>query len=124
MSKDTMKLNNSPVTQHQYNDHLFLKRDDRNCSRSNAKIHKLLEDEQPEITTLINSYGSAQANSLFSLSPHPQIKAGRLSSTSATFLNISKNTLPVITVVRLTLGWVISTKRWALNFIHKSISNK
>ena len=77
-----MKLNNSPVTQHQYNDHtFFLKRDDQLhshfCGNKARKFMKLLEDEHPETTTLI-SYGSAQANSLFSLAALAKIKGWTL----------------------------------------------
>ncbi|CAH7466132.1 conserved hypothetical protein [Vibrio chagasii] len=77
-----MKLNNSPVTQHQYNDHtFFLKRDDQLhshfCGNKARKFMKLLEDDHPDITTLI-SYGSAQANSLFSLAALAKIKGWTL----------------------------------------------
>ncbi len=77
-----MKLLESPVTQHQFGDiGFFLKRDDQlhaHFSGNKArKFASLLELDQPDITTLI-SYGSAQANSLFSLAALACIKGWQL----------------------------------------------
>lgn len=67
-----MKLSNSPITRHSFDGHpFFLKRDDLlHCQFSGNKARKflgLLEGDFPLIDTLIG-YGSAQANSLYSLS--------------------------------------------------------
>ncbi|MBW3694729.1 1-aminocyclopropane-1-carboxylate deaminase/D-cysteine desulfhydrase [Vibrio sp. T187] len=77
-----MKLSNSPVTQHSFNQRtFFLKRDDQLhshfCGNKARKFMKLLDDANPNITTLI-SYGSAQSNSLYSLSALAKIKGWRL----------------------------------------------
>ncbi|MGF1712116.1 pyridoxal-phosphate dependent enzyme [Vibrio kagoshimensis] len=73
-----MKLTNSPITQHQINDRtFFLKRDDQLHSHFSGnkarKFMKLLEDSHPNTTTLI-SYGSAQANSFYSLAALARIR--------------------------------------------------
>ncbi|NVD06344.1 1-aminocyclopropane-1-carboxylate deaminase/D-cysteine desulfhydrase [Vibrio sp. JPW-9-11-11] len=73
-----MKLANTPITQHQFADiPFYLKRDDQiHCHFSGNKARKfmaLLEQEFPDIRTLIG-YGSAQANSLFSLASLASIK--------------------------------------------------
>lgn len=73
-----MKLDNSPITQHQYRNHtFFLKRDDQLHSHFSGnkarKFMQILENDYPKVTTLI-SYGSAQANSLYSLAALARIK--------------------------------------------------
>lgn len=73
-----MKLSNTPITQHQFDGiPFYLKRDDQiHCHFSGNKARKfmaILEQDYPDIETLI-SYGSAQANSLFSLSSLAKIK--------------------------------------------------
>lgn len=77
-----MKLDNSPITQHCYAGHTFyLKRDDLLHSHFTGnkarKFMSLLNANLPNITTLI-SYGSAQANSLFSLAALARIKGWKL----------------------------------------------
>ncbi|NAW68007.1 1-aminocyclopropane-1-carboxylate deaminase/D-cysteine desulfhydrase [Vibrio sp. V27_P1S3P104] len=66
-----MKLTQSPITEHRFQGHAFyLKRDDQLhpqfCGNKARKFLSLLQMERPEINTLI-SYGSVQANSLYSL---------------------------------------------------------
>ncbi len=73
-----MKLSQSPITQHSFNGHkFFLKRDDLLHSHFSGnkarKFMKLLEEQNPEITTLI-SYGSAQSNAMYSMAALAQIK--------------------------------------------------
>mgnify|MGYP000070690707 CR=1 FL=1 len=77
-----MKLNNSPITQHQFNGRtFFLKRDDQLhshfCGNKARKFMQLLEEEHSNIDTLI-CYGSAQANSLLSLAALAKIKGWKL----------------------------------------------
>lgn len=77
-----MKLNNSPITQHQFNGRtFFLKRDDQLHSHFSGnkarKFMQLLEENHPNITTMI-CYGSAQANSLLSLAALAKIKGWNL----------------------------------------------
>ncbi|MCK6261902.1 1-aminocyclopropane-1-carboxylate deaminase/D-cysteine desulfhydrase [Vibrio sp. ZSDE26] len=77
-----MILNNSPVTQHRFQDiEFFLKRDDKLHSQFSGnkarKFKQLLNIENPEITTIIG-YGSAQANSLYSLASLACIKGWQL----------------------------------------------
>ncbi|MGO2457344.1 1-aminocyclopropane-1-carboxylate deaminase/D-cysteine desulfhydrase [Vibrio casei] len=77
-----MKLANTPVTQHTFNDYPFyLKRDDLLHSEFSGnkarKFMALLETDYPNITTLI-SYGSPQANSLYSLSALAKLKGWKL----------------------------------------------
>ncbi|MBG0755132.1 pyridoxal-phosphate dependent enzyme [Vibrio cidicii] len=77
-----MKLNNSPITQHRFADRtFFLKRDDllhsHFCGNKARKFSALLALEQPQVRTLI-SYGSAQANSLYSLAALARIKGWQL----------------------------------------------
>ncbi|KGY12807.1 1-aminocyclopropane-1-carboxylate deaminase [Vibrio tubiashii] len=77
-----MKLANTPITQHQFADiPFFLKRDDQLHSHFSGnkarKFMAVLEQDFPNVTTLI-SYGSAQANSLYSLSALAAIKGWRL----------------------------------------------
>ncbi len=77
-----MKLAQSPITEHLFNGHRFyLKRDDQlHTQFSGNKARKfmaLLELDAPEITTLIG-YGSAQANSLYSMSALAQIRGWEL----------------------------------------------
>ncbi len=73
-----MKLSQSPITQHSFNEHkFFLKRDDLLHSHFSGnkarKFMMLLEEQNPDITTLI-SYGSAQSNAMYSLAALAQIK--------------------------------------------------
>lgn len=73
-----MKLANTPITQHQFADiPFYLKRDDQIHSHFSGnkarKFMAILEQDYPDIRTLI-SYGSAQANSLFSLASLASIK--------------------------------------------------
>ncbi|CAH0539477.1 1-aminocyclopropane-1-carboxylate deaminase/D-cysteine desulfhydrase [Vibrio marisflavi] len=77
-----MKIANSPVTAHTFNGRQFyLKRDDmlhRHFSGNKArKFASLLASENPTIETLI-SYGSAQANSLYSLAALAYLKNWQL----------------------------------------------
>jgi len=77
-----MKLANTPVTQHQFDDiAFFLKRDDQLHSHFSGnkarKFMALLEQEASAFNTLI-CYGSAQANSLYSLSALAAIKGWQL----------------------------------------------
>jgi len=73
-----MKLTNTPITQHQFDGiPFYLKRDDQIHSHFSGnkarKFMAILQQDYPDIETLI-SYGSAQANSLFSLSSLAKIK--------------------------------------------------
>ena len=73
-----MKLNNSPITKHKFEDiEFFLKRDDmlhpQFSGNKARKFMYLLQSEQPQIKTLI-SYGSPQANSLYSLAALCKLK--------------------------------------------------
>ena len=66
-----MQLNHSPITKHKFEGiEFFLKRDDmlhpQFSGNKARKFMYLLQNEQPQIKTLI-SYGSPQANSLYSL---------------------------------------------------------
>lgn len=77
-----MKLANTPITQHQFDDiPFFLKRDDQlhtHFSGNKArKFMAVLEQDYPSTRTLI-SYGSAQANSLYSLAALASIKGWTL----------------------------------------------
>ncbi|RTZ15668.1 1-aminocyclopropane-1-carboxylate deaminase/D-cysteine desulfhydrase [Vibrio aquaticus] len=77
-----MKLADTPITQHQFYDiPFFLKRDDQLHSHFSGnkarKFMAVLEQDYPEVTTLI-SYGSAQANTLYSLSALAAIKGWQL----------------------------------------------
>lgn len=77
-----MKIENSPVTQHQFNGvDFYLKRDDQlHPQFSGNKARKfmgLLEGDFPNITTLIG-YGSPQANSLYSLAALATLKEWHL----------------------------------------------
>ncbi|EHA1125439.1 1-aminocyclopropane-1-carboxylate deaminase/D-cysteine desulfhydrase [Vibrio navarrensis] len=77
-----MKLNNSPITQHRFADRtFFLKRDDLLHSHFSGnkarKFSALLTQELPQVRTLIG-YGSAQANSLYSLAALARIKGWQL----------------------------------------------
>lgn len=77
-----MKLTQSPITEHRFQGHAFyLKRDDQLhpqfCGNKARKFLSLLEKEAPGITTLV-SYGSAQANSLYSLSGLAAIRGWQL----------------------------------------------
>ncbi|RXJ73264.1 1-aminocyclopropane-1-carboxylate deaminase [Veronia nyctiphanis] len=77
-----MKLNASPVSEHKIDDLCFyLKRDDLlhpTFSGNKArKFASLLAQSHGDITTVI-SYGSAQANSLYSLAALAQLKGWRL----------------------------------------------
>ena len=77
-----MKLANTPVTQHLFDDiPFFLKRDDQLHSHFSGnkarKFMALLEQDLPSITTLI-CYGSTQSNSLYSLSALCAIKGWSL----------------------------------------------
>ncbi|MGF1740335.1 1-aminocyclopropane-1-carboxylate deaminase/D-cysteine desulfhydrase [Vibrio profundum] len=77
-----MKIANSPTTQHRFNDFtFFLKRDDllhHHFSGNKArKFMSLLDQRNSNITTLV-SYGSAQANSLYSLAALAQLKGWQL----------------------------------------------
>lgn len=77
-----MKIANSPTTQHHFdNITFFLKRDDllhHHFSGNKArKFMALLDQQNSNITTLV-SYGSAQANSLYSLAALAQLKGWQL----------------------------------------------
>lgn len=77
-----MKLTDSPVTTHQFDGHAFyLKRDDwlhaRFSGNKARKFMPLLEQDFPAIHTLI-SYGSAQANSLYSLAALADLRGWQL----------------------------------------------
>ncbi|MFM2589525.1 pyridoxal-phosphate dependent enzyme [Vibrio sp. TBV020] len=77
-----MKLANTPITQHHFDGiPFFLKRDDQLHSHFSGnkarKFMALLEHDSSEVKTLI-SYGSAQANSLYSLSALAAIKGWQL----------------------------------------------
>ncbi|USD64259.1 1-aminocyclopropane-1-carboxylate deaminase/D-cysteine desulfhydrase [Vibrio sp. SCSIO 43136] len=77
-----MKLSSSPITTHQFEDRTFyLKRDDLLHSQFSGnkarKFMSLLQEEFHEIDTLI-SYGSAQANSLYSLATLAKIRGWKL----------------------------------------------
>lgn len=77
-----MKIQNSPVTQHQFNGvDFYLKRDDKlHPQFSGNKARKfmgLLDGDFPAITTIIG-YGSPQANSLYSLAALAQLKGWQL----------------------------------------------
>ncbi|AXN30966.1 1-aminocyclopropane-1-carboxylate deaminase/D-cysteine desulfhydrase [Vibrio coralliilyticus] len=77
-----MKLCDTPITQHQFDGTTFyLKRDDQLHSHFSGnkarKFMTLLEGHYPDVTTLI-SYGSAQANSLYSLAALCAIKGWSL----------------------------------------------
>lgn len=77
-SNSDMKLQQSPITQHNFNGHKFyLKRDDllhSNFSGNKArKFMMLLEEQNADIKTLI-SYGSAQSNAMYSLAALAQLK--------------------------------------------------
>ncbi|NNN43936.1 MULTISPECIES: 1-aminocyclopropane-1-carboxylate deaminase/D-cysteine desulfhydrase [unclassified Vibrio] len=77
-----MKLTQSPITEHRFQGHAFyLKRDDQLhpqfCGNKARKFLSLLQMEQPEINTLI-SYGSVQANSLYSLAGLAAIRGWQL----------------------------------------------
>lgn len=74
----TMKLAHSPVTPHHFAGYSFyLKRDEllhpQFSGNKARKFMALLDAPKPEITTLI-SYGSAQANSLYSLAALAQLR--------------------------------------------------
>ncbi len=77
-----MKLSESPVTQHQFGElTFFLKRDDQLHSHFSGnkarKFMSLLSLHNPKITTLV-AYGSAQANSLYTLAALARIKGWQL----------------------------------------------
>lgn len=77
-----MKLANTPITQHQFDDiPFYLKRDDQLHSHFSGnkarKFMAVLEQDWPAINTLI-SYGSTQSNSLYSLSALAAIKGWQL----------------------------------------------
>ncbi|RJX73609.1 1-aminocyclopropane-1-carboxylate deaminase/D-cysteine desulfhydrase [Vibrio sinensis] len=77
-----MKLTNTPVTEHQFDDiAFFLKRDDQmhpQFSGNKArKFMALLDHDDPKITTLIG-YGSPQANSLYSMAALASLKGWQL----------------------------------------------
>ena len=77
-----MKLANSPITEHHFNGHHFyLKRDDQLHSQFSGnkarKFMSLLEADLPHVTTLIG-YGSAQANSLYSMAALARIRGWQL----------------------------------------------
>ncbi|MDR9830435.1 1-aminocyclopropane-1-carboxylate deaminase/D-cysteine desulfhydrase [Vibrio sp. FNV 38] len=77
-----MKLNQSPVTQHQFDGLSFhLKRDDQLhplfSGNKARKFAALLDTSDDSIDTII-SYGSAQANSLYSLAGLAKIKGWKL----------------------------------------------
>ncbi|HAS6347695.1 1-aminocyclopropane-1-carboxylate deaminase/D-cysteine desulfhydrase [Vibrio sp. IRLE0018] len=77
-----MNIDNSPITQHCYAGHTFyLKRDDLLHSHFTGnkarKFMQLLCMDLPHVNTLI-SYGSAQANSLYSLAALARIKKWQL----------------------------------------------
>ncbi|WP_165310954.1 1-aminocyclopropane-1-carboxylate deaminase/D-cysteine desulfhydrase [Vibrio ziniensis] len=77
-----MKLADSPITEHHFNNHHFyLKRDDQLHSQFSGnkarKFMSLLEADLPQISTLIG-FGSAQANSLYSLAALASIRGWKL----------------------------------------------
>ncbi len=77
-----MKLAQSPITEHQFNGHRFyLKRDDQLHSQFSGnkarKFMALLDIEAPQVNTLIG-YGSAQANSLYSMAALANIRGWQL----------------------------------------------
>lgn len=77
-----MLITDSPITEHRFEGQTFyLKRDDKlhpHFSGNKArKMMSLLEDDFPEITTLI-SYGSVQANSLYSFAALAMLRGWRL----------------------------------------------
>lgn len=77
-----MKLNHTPITKHSFNGHPFyLKRDDlmhpEFSGNKARKFMALLESDFPKVTTLIG-YGSAQANSLYSLAALAKLKGWQL----------------------------------------------
>lgn len=77
-----MKLANSPITEHRFNGHHFyLKRDDQLHSQFSGnkarKFMSLLGADLPQVTTLIG-YGSAQANSLYSMAALASIRGWTL----------------------------------------------
>ncbi|EGU47469.1 1-aminocyclopropane-1-carboxylate deaminase [Vibrio ichthyoenteri ATCC 700023] len=77
-----MKLADTPITPHQFsNIDFYLKRDDQLHSHFSGnkarKFMALLEQERPQIETLIG-YGSAQANSLYSMAALANIKGWQL----------------------------------------------
>ncbi len=84
-----MLITQSPITEHRFAGQTFyLKRDDKlhpHFSGNKArKLMALLEGDFPGITTLI-SYGSAQANSLYSLQPLLNCAVGAWSFTLTIF---------------------------------------
>ena len=77
-----MLITQSPITEHRFAGQTFhLKRDDKlhpHFSGNKArKLMALLEGDFPGITTLI-SYGSAQANSLYSFAALAKLRGWRL----------------------------------------------
>ncbi len=77
-----MKLAHSPITPHHFSGHAFyLKRDDwlhpQFSGNKARKLMSLLTGHYPNITTLI-SYGSAQANSLYSLAALAHLRGWQL----------------------------------------------
>ncbi|GAB2663970.1 pyridoxal-phosphate dependent enzyme [Vibrio panuliri] len=77
-----MKLANTPITEHQFNNlSFYLKRDDQlhpQFSGNKArKFMALLEGEYPHVRTLIG-YGSPQANSLYSMAALAHLKGWQL----------------------------------------------
>ncbi|WP_100752999.1 1-aminocyclopropane-1-carboxylate deaminase/D-cysteine desulfhydrase [Vibrio salilacus] len=77
-----MKLSNTPMTQHTFAGMtFFVKRDDQLhshfCGNKARKFMAFLQQDYPEVDTLI-SYGSAQANSLYSLAALAAIKGWQL----------------------------------------------
>ncbi|MDE1249927.1 1-aminocyclopropane-1-carboxylate deaminase/D-cysteine desulfhydrase [Vibrio aestuarianus] len=73
-----MKLSDTPITQHIFaNKHFYLKRDDQlhsHFSGNKARKFMALLDTKDEITTTLISYGSVQANSLYSMAALANIK--------------------------------------------------
>ena len=77
-----MKIENSPVTQHDFNGtHFYLKRDDllhpQFSGNKARKFMGLLESEFHKIKTIIG-YGSPQANSLYSMAALAKLKQWHL----------------------------------------------
>ncbi|MBU2897833.1 1-aminocyclopropane-1-carboxylate deaminase/D-cysteine desulfhydrase [Vibrio hepatarius] len=77
-----MQLNDSPITTHTFEGiEFFLKRDDllhpQFSGNKARKFMSLLQNEQPQIKTVI-SYGSPQANSLYSLAALCALKSWTL----------------------------------------------
>jgi len=77
-----MKLADTPITQHHFADiPFYLKRDDllhpQFSGNKARKFMALLDNDYPEITTLIG-YGSAQANSLYSMAALANLKGWQL----------------------------------------------